>query len=90
MRADEFEKKPSIGYLSKPMLVNELGTIDWNQLRVEASLVALGKLITEDTSELLQNGITSEYSMKYVGRIAATIADGLVQQLKKIQEDESK
>lgn len=85
MRADEFDKKPSYGYQTKPMFVNELRTIDWNQLRVEASLVALGKLITSDESETLLNGLCGEESMRYVGKVAAIIADGMINELKKIQ-----
>lgn len=90
MRADEFEKKTSYGYQSKPVFMHELRTIDWNQLRVEASLVALGKLITSDESETLLNGLCGKESMRYVGKVAAIIAEGLVDELKRIQEDESK
>ena len=90
MRADDYEKKPSYGYQTKPMFVNELRTVDWNQLRVEASLVALGKLITSDESEILLDTLCGEESARYVGKVAAMIADGLVEELKKIQDNESK
>lgn len=90
MRADDVEKKPSYHYQTKPMFVNELRTIDWNQLRVEASLVALDKLITSDESEILRDTLCGEESARYVGKVAAMIADSLVEELKKIQENESK
>lgn len=90
MRADDYEKKPSYGYQTKPMFVNELKTVDWNQLRVEASLVALGNLITSDESETLLNTLCSEESMRYVGKVAVLIADGLVEELKKMQENVGK
>ena len=89
MRADDYEKEPRYGYQTKPIFVNALTTVDWNQLRVEASLVALKELITESESNRMLGGITTEYSMKFVGKVAALIADGLVQELRRIQENES-
>ena len=88
MRADDCEKKPSYGYQTKPMFVNELRTVDWNQLRVEASLVALRELITEEESNRLIGCFASENSMRFIGKVAALIADGLVEELKNMQQDE--
>ena len=61
-------------------------TIDFEEVRVKASLVALEKLITEERAERLVNGMCSSNTMKYIGEVAAVIAEGLVSEIKRRQD----